>query len=218
MKSSRFTESQIVSILKEADAGARVKEICRRHGISDATFYNWNGKYGGNERLGAEAAQGGRRGTVAVQADVCRAGSRKPCLEGSDREKVLRPLEKRDAAQFLVAEHGLSRPRACAAMQLSRSSWYRRRNREHGDGEVIAALNALVEKHPRWGFWKCHDRLRPLGHPWNHKRVYRVYKMMKLNLPRRTTSSPASQIKTPISNASIRPSVMKCWTPMCSSH
>jgi len=47
MKNSRFTESQIVSILKEADTGAKVKEICRRHGISDATYYNWKGKYGG---------------------------------------------------------------------------------------------------------------------------------------------------------------------------
>ena len=47
MKRSRFTKTQIVSILKEADAGKKVKDICRRHGISDATYYNWKSKYGG---------------------------------------------------------------------------------------------------------------------------------------------------------------------------
>ncbi len=47
MKRGRFTETQIVSILKEADAGGRVKDICRQHGISDATYYNWQSKYGG---------------------------------------------------------------------------------------------------------------------------------------------------------------------------
>ena len=46
MKRSRFTETQIVSILKEVDAGRKVKEICRRHGISDATCYNWKSRYG----------------------------------------------------------------------------------------------------------------------------------------------------------------------------
>lgn len=47
MKRSRFTETQIISILKEADAGVTVKEVCRKHGISDATYYNWKSKYGG---------------------------------------------------------------------------------------------------------------------------------------------------------------------------
>ena len=49
MKKSRFTETQIVSILKEVDAGMKVEEICRKHGISNATYYNWKSKYGGME-------------------------------------------------------------------------------------------------------------------------------------------------------------------------
>lgn len=47
MKRSRFTETQIVSILKEAETGQSVKEVCRKHGISDAMYYNWKAKYGG---------------------------------------------------------------------------------------------------------------------------------------------------------------------------
>jgi putative transposase len=47
MKQNRFTESQIVTILKQQEAGSKVMDICREHGISDATFYNWKAKYGG---------------------------------------------------------------------------------------------------------------------------------------------------------------------------
>ena len=47
MKKSRFSESQIVAILKEADAGMKVADVCRKHGISQPTYYNWKSKYGG---------------------------------------------------------------------------------------------------------------------------------------------------------------------------
>jgi len=47
MKKKRFTEEQIIAVLKESEAGAATKELCRRHGISEPTFYNWKAKYAG---------------------------------------------------------------------------------------------------------------------------------------------------------------------------
>jgi len=49
MKKSRYSETQIVKILKEVETGKLVKDVCREYGISDATYYNWKAKYGGME-------------------------------------------------------------------------------------------------------------------------------------------------------------------------
>ncbi len=60
MRRSRFNEEQIISILAEQEAGVRTKELCRKHGISDATFYKWKAKYGGLTVSRAPGADTGR--------------------------------------------------------------------------------------------------------------------------------------------------------------
>lgn len=87
----------------------------------------------------------------------------------------------------MTEEHGISIKRPCKAARLSRAAYYKPvTSATHRDQAVIDALNEIVGEQTRWGFWKCFDRLRELGRPWNHKRVHRVYCAMNLNQKRRT--------------------------------
>ena len=66
------------------------------------------------------------------------------------------------------------------------------------DKEVIDILQEVVTKHSRWGFWKCYHWMRFKGHKFNHKKVWRVYKSLGLNLPRRKKKRIAKRIKQPL--------------------
>ena len=79
----------------------------------------------------------------------------------------------------------MSVARACNCVRLSRSAYYRPPDDwTVRDASIIASLAKLVEDRPSRGFWKCRKLLRRQGHAWNHKRIYRVYKLMRLNLRR----------------------------------
>ena len=85
----------------------------------------------------------------------------------------------------MTTEHGLSAARSCRCVGLSRSAYYRvPEDWTVRDAEIIAALAKLVESRPSRGFWKCRKMLRRQGFGWNHKRIYRVYKLMNLHLRR----------------------------------
>lgn len=79
-------------------------------------------------------------------------------------------------------------------MNLTRTS-YQYKPRLKDDQKIIKLLGDLVEKHPSIGFWKCFHRLRRKGYKWNHKRVYRVYTQMKLNIRRRAKKRLPARVK-----------------------
>jgi putative transposase len=109
------------------------------------------------------------------------------------------PSAKRQAVAILTSEHEVPVQRACSAVRLSRAAYYRPPGDRLGrDQPVIDALQAVVADRPRCGFWKCFDRLRLLGHGWNHKRVHRVYCALRLNLPRRTRKRLVRAVRHPL--------------------
>lgn len=92
------------------------------------------------------------------------------------------------------AHHGVSIRQGCSAVDLPRSS-YCYEARPKPDGEVIDALNEVIEAHPSIGFWQAYHRLRLKGHAWNHKRVYRVYRALGLSIRRRAKKRLPARVK-----------------------
>lgn len=94
----------------------------------------------------------------------------------------------------MIEEHDVSQRRACVALEVPRSTiQYIPVSKD--DSELIDHLQELVSKHPSIGFWKCFYRIRRKGLQWNHKRLYRVYTALKLNIRRRHKKRLPSRIK-----------------------
>ena len=109
------------------------------------------------------------------------------------------PSAKRQAIAQLVTAHRMSVVRACRAVRLARAAWYRPpRDRAERDAAVMRVLTAQVSQHGRWGFWKLFDRMHNLGHPWNHKRVHRIYCALRLNRVRRTRRRVPRRPRVPL--------------------
>ena len=164
MRKSKFSESQIAAILAEGEARLPVTQILRKHGISHAPYYTWKAKYGGTsvpelKRLTELEAENAK--LKRMYAELALENTAIKYVLGRN---VLTPSARREVVRIMTVEHGVTIKRACKAARLSRAAYYRPgASAEERDRLVIEALNEIVAKETRWGFWKCFDRLRGLG-------------------------------------------------------
>ncbi len=104
------------------------------------------------------------------------------------------PAAKGSLVEYMVTKHKISQRQACKAVSLPQSSSrYKRRPKKYD--ALISELRLLVDKHPSIGFWQSYYRIRRKGFNWNHKRLYRVYTDMKLNIRRRYKKRLPERVK-----------------------
>ena len=95
----------------------------------------------------------------------------------------------------MIMEHGISARKACQAVNICRKNRSYKSVKKRTDDNVIESMTSLTEKHPAIGFWQCYYRLRRHGLNDNHKRMYRIYTSMKLNIRRRAKKRLPARVK-----------------------
>ncbi|WP_236736251.1 IS3 family transposase [Agrobacterium tumefaciens] len=184
-------------MLKEQEAGAKVADLCRRHGISEATFYNWKAKYGGMEvseakRLKALEDENARLKKLLAEQMLDAAALRELLPK-----KMVGPAAKREAVTHLKTVMGLSERRACQIISADRKTIRYRSNRPV-ETELRARLRELANERRRFGYRRLFVLLRREGEPSGVNRIYRLYREEGLSVRKRKARRRAVGTRAPI--------------------
>src|SRR6476660_8666293 len=125
MKKARYTESQIFKILKEAESGIAVPELCRKHGMSDASFYKWRAKYGGMD------------------------------VSNMTRLRELEEENKRLKTMYAESRMDCDQARACWLFSVSQTCYRYRAMRSDDNARIADWLLGLAYANRTWGFGLC---------------------------------------------------------------
>ncbi|WP_457184411.1 IS3 family transposase [Pantoea agglomerans] len=181
----RFSDEQIISILREAEAGVSARELCRKHAISDATFYTWRKKYGGMEVPEVKRLKSLEEENARLRKLLAEAMLDKEALQVAPGRKLLTTDQKREVVVLMCDATGLSQRRACRLTGLSLSTWRYDAQRPAADAHLSGRITELALERRRFGYRRIWQLLRLEGLLVYHKRVYRLYHLNGLGVKRR---------------------------------
>ncbi|WP_242120327.1 IS3 family transposase [Sphingomonas lacusdianchii] len=209
MKKSRFSEQQIAFILKQAEDGTTVDEVCRKAGISIQTYYRWRSKYGGLMPSEMKRLKVLEEENVRLKRLVANLSLDKEMLQDVIRRKNVGPGRAREIVGYLQANYQVSERRACGAFPINRST-QRYQSRRLDQAGLKMRIKELAATRVRYGYRRIHVLLRREGWEINHKRTHRLYRELGLQLrnktPKRKVKAKLRDDRTPATAPN------ECWS------
>jgi putative transposase len=195
MRKSRFSEEQIIAILKEQEAGRSTAEVCRRHGISQPTFYSWKSKFGG-----LEVSEAKRLKALEEENRKLKKLLAEEVMDNATLKEMLRKnfcAARKSAVSWAIEKKDYSQRRACGLVGVAPKVW-RHRTRRSDDGVLRTRLLALAAERRRFGYRRLHLLLKREGLRVNHKKLFRIYREEKLVVRRRSGRTRALGTRAPM--------------------
>ncbi|MBW4332389.1 IS3 family transposase [Stakelama sp. CBK3Z-3] len=197
MKRSRFSEEQIIAVLKEQEAGMPTADVCRRHGISSATFYKWKSKYGGLEVSEARRLRQLEQENERLKKLLADSMLDNAMLKEISAQKILAPGARRQAVAHLQKVFEVSQRRACAVLGADRTM-VRYVSRRPDDTKARERIRELASQRRRFGYRRLHWLLCREGWAMNHKKFRRLYREERLQVRRRGGRKRALGMRAPM--------------------
>ncbi|RSU45202.1 IS3 family transposase [Sphingomonas sp. S-NIH.Pt15_0812] len=197
MKKSRFSEEQIIAVLREQEGGMKTADVCRKHGISSATLYAWKAKYGGMDVSQARKLKVLEDENARLKRLLADAMLDNAVLKEGGSKKLVRPAAQRKAVGHARQLFGISERRACTIFSVDRTSM-RYAHRRSDDGDLRSRLREIAAERRRFGYRRLGIMLAREGIVMNHKKLLRLYREENLRVRRRRGRKRAMGTRAPM--------------------